>query len=206
MPAHRPHSGLDILVVDNEPDILESLQDALGGHGHRVTSARDAEQAMRRLAGHRFDLAICDVRSAKVDGLDLFQRIRLSQPASELILMGAFGNLAEAADEPAAPTTHYLAKPFRLERLLQLVERVAEGQLQPSSRNENGPVTNVGALLNGPLQPLAAAIKQFEREYLLRALDHCSWQRTRTAGLLGISRKTLWQKLRQHRVGEGDES
>ncbi|MBM4358847.1 MAG: hypothetical protein FJ096_12150 [Deltaproteobacteria bacterium] len=37
---------------------------------------------------------------------------------------------------------------------------------------------------------------------MLRALNQCDWQRTRTAGMLGISRKTLWQKLRQHRIAE----
>jgi len=128
--------GLKILVVEDEPDILESIQDALGEHGHHVTSASDGEQAMRRLDGHRFDLAICDVRLPKVDGLEIFRRIRREQPESEVILMSAYGSVAEAVDVMKEKAAHYLAKPFSLDLLLNLVERVAEQRVLHTSLNE----------------------------------------------------------------------
>ncbi len=128
--------GLEILVVEDEPDILESIQDALGEHGHHVTPASDGEQAMRRLDGHRFDLAICDVRLPKVDGLEIFRRIRREQPESEVILMSAYGSVAEAVDAMKEKATHYLTKPFSLELLLNLVERVAEQRVLHTSLNE----------------------------------------------------------------------
>ena len=51
-------------------------------------------------------------------------------------------------------------------------------------------------------QPLAKSIKEFEREYLLRALTLTNGKRTRTAKLLGISRKNLWEKLRGHGISD----
>ncbi|PKN55257.1 MAG: transcriptional regulator [Deltaproteobacteria bacterium HGW-Deltaproteobacteria-14] len=54
--------------------------------------------------------------------------------------------------------------------------------------------------VSGELQPLAQAMRQFEREYLLRALEECGGNRSQTAGRLGISRKNLWEKLRAHGV------
>jgi DNA-binding NtrC family response regulator len=59
----------------------------------------------------------------------------------------------------------------------------------------------------GELLPLAAAIKEFEREYLQRALHITLGNRTRAAELLGISRKSLWAKLKDHDLsGPGPES
>lgn len=54
------------------------------------------------------------------------------------------------------------------------------------------------------LAPLAAALSQFEREYLLRALIETSGKRTKAAELLGISRKNLWEKLKAHDITDSD--
>src|SRR5262249_51497514 len=48
----------------------------------------------------------------------------------------------------------------------------------------------------GPFHPLSAAVKEFEREYLLRALERAHGKKSEAAALLGISRKNLWEKLR----------
>ena len=50
----------------------------------------------------------------------------------------------------------------------------------------------------GTVRPLHAALRDFEHQYLLRALRASAGKRTRTAEMLGISRKTLWEKLRQN--------
>jgi DNA-binding NtrC family response regulator len=53
----------------------------------------------------------------------------------------------------------------------------------------------------GPFHPLATATKEFEREYLLRALERTSGKKSEAAALLGISRKNLWEKLRGYGIG-----
>ena len=52
-------------------------------------------------------------------------------------------------------------------------------------------------------RPLGAALKEFEREYLLRALAQADGKRTQAAEILGISRKNLWEKLRMHGFSTG---
>jgi DNA-binding NtrC family response regulator len=54
------------------------------------------------------------------------------------------------------------------------------------------------------LKPLADAVEEFERSYLKRALETCSGNRTRTAEMMGISRKCLWAKLRDTDSGDDD--
>jgi DNA-binding NtrC family response regulator len=55
----------------------------------------------------------------------------------------------------------------------------------------------------GAVRPLHLALREFERDYVLRALRAADGKRTRTAELLGISRKTLWEKLRQEGASNG---
>jgi DNA-binding NtrC family response regulator len=73
---------------------------------------------------------------------------------------------------------------------------------------EHLPEDIVGASVATPLPddvaPLNAAIKRFEREYLLRALAAAGGKRVRAAELLGISRKNLWEKLRAHGISDAD--
>jgi DNA-binding NtrC family response regulator len=56
----------------------------------------------------------------------------------------------------------------------------------------------------GEIQPLATAVREFERTYMLRALELANGNKTRAARLLGMSRKHLWEKLR--RLGPGSEA
>jgi DNA-binding NtrC family response regulator len=50
------------------------------------------------------------------------------------------------------------------------------------------------------IQPLDQAVADFEREYLVRALRRCKWHKANTAELMGVSRKTLWHKLKLYEI------
>lgn len=217
--GHHPnHFPLEILVVEDQPELLASIRDALGKRGHRVTAALDGQRALDRLDHRRFDVAICDVRLPRPDGLELLRRIRSKQPESELILMNTTGTGLEPTPDLEAASLHQLQRPFDLERLIHLIGRVAEQRRMPSRPASTSgtatPTTGVSPGATGDLarnqgnklDPLVHALKHFERGYLIRALDHCDWQRTKTAEMLGISRKTLWQKLKQHRIAESEAS
>ncbi len=120
---HRP--PLEILVVEDEPDIRESLEEVLSAQGHHVTSASDGAEAMGRLDRKHFDLTICDVRLPKVDGMEVFRRIRRECPQNQVILMSAYGSVRDAVQAMEEKAAHYLAKPFSFDVLLELVDRVA---------------------------------------------------------------------------------
>jgi DNA-binding NtrC family response regulator len=56
----------------------------------------------------------------------------------------------------------------------------------------------------GALRSLGVALKEFEREYLLRALAQSGGKKMKAAEILGISRKNLWEKLRLHGIADTD--
>jgi DNA-binding NtrC family response regulator len=60
----------------------------------------------------------------------------------------------------------------------------------------------IARIANPVPRPLGTALKEFEREYLQRALAQADGKRTLAAEILGISRKNLWEKLRMHGVGD----
>jgi DNA-binding NtrC family response regulator len=118
--------SLDVLLVDDEPDILEALTEVLVDCGHNVTTAASGMDAMACLDRRRFDVAICDVRLPQVDGIQLLHRIRSESPASDVILISAFGTVEEAVSAMKDKAAHYLTKPFRSQVLVDLVDRITQ--------------------------------------------------------------------------------
>ena len=70
-----------------------------------------------------------------------------------------------------------------------------------------GEIASAAFLVEGrgeALHPLASALREFESEYLRRALALTDGQKARAAKILGISRKNLWEKLRAHGISDSD--
>jgi len=117
---------LDILLVDDEPDLREVLEDQLREAGHRVETAVDGQEAMDQLQRRVFDVLICDVRLPKIDGLTLFRRVRREAPSTDVILMTAFADVAQAVSALKEGAFDYLTKPFDVDELLLQAHRIDE--------------------------------------------------------------------------------
>jgi DNA-binding NtrC family response regulator len=105
-----------VLVVDDDPAILEVVERALAAANFRVSKARRVSVARDVLARHTIDLVITDARIPGETGL------RLAETAQELgIAWIVMSGDPEWAAEHGMDPEQYLAKPFDLRRLLQLV-------------------------------------------------------------------------------------
>lgn len=69
-----------ILVVDDDPNLLELLVDTLATVGYRVTPASDGHKALDRLREQRFYLVISDIKMPGIDGISLMRKIRRRYP------------------------------------------------------------------------------------------------------------------------------
>jgi len=118
---------LEILVVDDDQATRLTLSYALGDAGHRVTEASDGEEAISLVAERIFDVAILDVRLPKVDGLAIFRRLRQKSPSTSVILMTAFGTVADAVGSLRDGAYDYVTKPFDPEEFsLRVIGHIAE--------------------------------------------------------------------------------
>jgi two-component system, NtrC family, response regulator AtoC len=118
--------GLEILLIDDEPDLRLVLEEALREAEHRVTVAGDGAEGLNHVISRVFDVVICDVRLPKIDGLTLFRRIRQESPSTDVILMTAYAEVADAVTALKQGAFDYLTKPFDIDELLLAMHRIAE--------------------------------------------------------------------------------
>jgi two-component system, NtrC family, response regulator AtoC len=117
---------LNILVVDDEPDLRLSLAQVLREEGHSVDVADDGETAIAKLSEHPFHLVVSDVRLPKLDGLELLRRVRREFPRTEVVLMTAYGTIEDAVAAMKDSAVEYLTKPFDIDELIAAIQRIDE--------------------------------------------------------------------------------
>ena len=135
-PRPRPGPGgiqvdrrcLSVLVVDDERAIRELLADILGGEGHEVVCAPDAEVARRLVSAspHPFDAAFVDYFLPGEDGLALSCVLHDLQPDLPIILLTGDTALAFRPSGPGRPAA-IMTKPFALGAIEEVLARVTAG-------------------------------------------------------------------------------
>lgn len=135
-----PHRATRLLLVDDDPNLLVFLADQLRDDGFEVKTARDGQEALRRLEGEWPDLLIVDLLMPKLDGLSLARQVkeRADLPIIVLSAIDAGDSKAQALEEVAED---YITKPFHYPELRARINRVLRrvGDRVPSGRLELGP-------------------------------------------------------------------
>jgi CheY-like chemotaxis protein len=121
-----------VLVVDDDPDILEALSEILEAEGFEIRRARNGKEALDRLEPDPPQLILLDLMMPVMDGWEFAQRMRQrpSVAGIPLIVLSADRNVGSKATDIGA--VGHLAKPFELNDLLEMVRR-SLGQTQASS-------------------------------------------------------------------------
>jgi DNA-binding NtrC family response regulator len=117
---------LDILLVDDETAIRLPVGEALRAKGHRVSIASDGDEAMARLDAEVFQLVLSDVRLPRGDGFSILRRVRRDCPWTDVLLMTAYGTIADAVTAMKEQAIDYVTKPFDVQELVTVVARIDE--------------------------------------------------------------------------------
>ena len=115
-----------ILIVDDEPNILLSLQFLMKKSGYEVRTARDGEEALAELARTAPDLILLDVMMPKIDGFSVCERIRANPQwgGVRIIMLTARGRDVEREKGLALGADDYITKPFSTQDAIARVEAV----------------------------------------------------------------------------------
>ena len=101
-----------ILTVDDEPGIRALLVDALTDVGHEVMEAADGDAALQALEDRPFDLMLLDLRMpGSTDGMAVLRSARARFPGMQIILLTAFGTIADAVEAMRLGAFDFLQKP-----------------------------------------------------------------------------------------------
>lgn len=113
-----------VLVVDDEPDILELLELALLRMGLHADRACNVNEAIRHLDGATYDLCLTDMRLPDGDGLEVLRHISEHNMDVPVAVITAHGNMENAVSALKAGAFDYLSKPVALDQLRTLVKSV----------------------------------------------------------------------------------
>lgn len=120
---------MDILLVEDEPQLAEQLQRSLVRAGHSVARAVDGPSAMAAVTQTRCDLVLLDVNLPGFDGFEVLTRIRAAGLPVRVMLLTARSEVRERVKGLKAGADDYLTKPFALEELLARVEVLGRRQV-----------------------------------------------------------------------------
>ncbi|OUR76969.1 sigma-54-dependent Fis family transcriptional regulator [Alphaproteobacteria bacterium 46_93_T64] len=118
----------DILIVDDEADIRELIAGILEDDGYETREAGNSDEALAAIANRRPSLVILDIwlRGSQLDGIEILQEIRKKSADLPVIMISGHGNIETAVNTIKIGAYDFIEKPFKSDRLMQVVERALE--------------------------------------------------------------------------------
>ena len=182
-----------ILHVD-ESSVGLLLEATLNRAGHRVLSADNVVESLRVLAGEIVDLVIYDDRMPGLTGSEFLALLRREQHHVPVIVLTDCASVEHAVTAMKAGAVDYVSKSVTPQQLQRAVEQALD--LARAQRASETP--GIAAAAPAPSASVVLTslnIDEAERALIVRALEVTKNNRTRTAQLLGISVRTLRNKL-----------
>jgi putative two-component system response regulator len=121
-----PNGDNSLLIVDDDPFVLEAISELLRGSGYQVCSRQNAEAALAEVRHRGFDVVLTDIKMPEMTGIDLLQRIHALQPQMPVILLTAFAELDVAVDAVKRGAFDFITKPYSADYLLHAVEKAVK--------------------------------------------------------------------------------
>src|SRR5881398_2743085 len=117
-----------ILIIDDERQILITLEALLQRHGYQVDTAPTASQGLKLLKTKSPSLVLLDLQLPDAEGLETLDRIKSELPDMHVIILTAHDSLHNAIESIKRGAYHFISKPYASEELLSLVEKALEKQ------------------------------------------------------------------------------
>ncbi len=124
-PQFEPANFLNLLIVDDERSIREACREVAQSLGFNAQIADSAEHAYRALDLQSFDAVLLDLRLPGAGGLDALRRIKERRPDAVVIVVTGYGTVQSAVQAMKNGAYDYVTKPFSVDELKLLLERVA---------------------------------------------------------------------------------
>lgn len=119
-------SSLNILIVEDNESVRNAISCLLRKSKYSVEAVNSGEAALDKLQQRYFDLVISDYKMAQMDGLELLKATKKRWPATQFIIITAFGTISRGVEAMKLGAFDYITKPFYNEELLRIVERLVE--------------------------------------------------------------------------------
>jgi DNA-binding NtrC family response regulator len=113
-----------ILVVDDEPTIVDTLIDSLDALGYQASGAKNGRDAISRLENEKFDLVITDIRMPEKNGIDLMHEVKDRHPELPVVIITGYPLAYPPERATVEGADGYIAKPFRINQIDRMLAKI----------------------------------------------------------------------------------
>jgi CheY-like chemotaxis protein len=122
-----------VLIIDDEPQIRDTMKIALDAVGYRTETAADGPEGLQKFgAGEQWDLVLLDQRMPGMEGIEVLRHIRERDPEARVMMVTAYGTIELAVDAMKAGAVDFLRKPFTPDMLRGAVQAALAHPRQPA--------------------------------------------------------------------------
>ncbi|HWR37680.1 MAG TPA: sigma-54 dependent transcriptional regulator [Clostridia bacterium] len=151
---------VQVLVVDDESGIRESLRGVLEDEGYKVSDAGSAERCLEMLRDQRFDVVLLDIWLPGIDGLEALERIKGMEGSPEIVMISGHGSIEAAVRATKLGAFDFLEKPLSIDRTLIVVKNAADARKLRSENVELKRQTLSKSVIVGESIPMKALRQQ----------------------------------------------
>lgn len=178
-----------VLVVEDEPRVRELIVRSTQAAGFQASAVWSGEEAVRLNDQTPFDIAIVDYHLPRMDGMQTLQKLRQRSPDLQAIVLTGYANLDVARQAIHLDVVEFLVKPCQRDELEQALDRALKRKTHETPQPLGVPEESV--ISDKPVK----TIEEAERELILQALQRHNGNRAAAARELGITRRTLHNKI-----------
>ncbi len=113
-----------LLIIDDEPAILQTLKDALEDEHYRIITLSEAQRAIECVGDLVPDVILLDIFMPNCNGLDLLEQIKKEFPQQKVIIISGYGNIAIALDAIKKGAVDFIEKPLNLDEILSKISQI----------------------------------------------------------------------------------
>jgi DNA-binding response OmpR family regulator len=117
-----------ILVVDDDPGMLDTLMDVLSATGYETSVAASGNAALEMAQAGRFDLVLMDVQMPGLNGVQVLHALRVLDPTIVVIMMTAYTGDELVAESQRTTGFSVLSKPLDLDQVLPIVKSIVSSR------------------------------------------------------------------------------
>jgi len=188
-----------VLLVDDDEDVRTAYGQTLDLEGYDTILARALIEAVDHLHPGWPGVVVTDVKMPGRDGFDMLARVRKIDPAIPVIVLTGHADVPMAVRAMRDGAFSLLEKPCSSSELLAVVREAADGRATTiKARRMSVRDVSIGS------GSLVGRMAEVERSFIVEALQACDGQAARAAEVLGLPRKTLYDKLKRHSLTPED--
>ena len=167
-----------ILIIDDNPSILTALRYCLDSTFQRIITLESPDDILVTMSQEDIDLVLLDMNfslgvNSGQEGLLWLRTIHQRHPQTPVVLLTAYADVTLAVKGLKSGAADFITKPWDNDQLVHKLKDVLD------------------------MQQEIVSLDEMEREHIRRTIDHCHGNLTQAAELLGITRQTLYNKMKR---------